>query len=107
MSGVTVQQLGPLSYLVEISAGKFWKRHVDHVKDYPSKGLSSVGHRHVFVNALNAGKRLIIELKVPAVIQCEYLCLYRNWFVLNRLRMRLRFIGTKISLHYCVPLEAL
>ena len=71
VSGVTVQQLGPLSYLVEISAGKFWKRHVDHVKDYPSKGLSSVGHRHVYVNALNAGKRLIIELKVPAVIQCE------------------------------------
>ena len=42
MSGVIVQQLGPLTYLVEISAGKFWKRHVDHVKDYPSKGLSSV-----------------------------------------------------------------
>ena len=42
VSGVIVQQLGPLTYLVEISAGKFWKRHVDHVKDYPSKGLSSV-----------------------------------------------------------------
>ena len=42
LSGVIVQQLGPLTYLVEISAGKFWKRHVDHVKDYPSKGLSSV-----------------------------------------------------------------
>ena len=39
--GVIAQQLGPLTYMIEISAGKFWKRHVDHVKDYPSKGLSS------------------------------------------------------------------
>ena len=40
--GTIVQQLGPLTYMIEVSAGKFWKRHVDHVKDYPSKGLSSV-----------------------------------------------------------------
>ena len=33
--------MGPLTYLIEVSAGKFCKRHVDHVKDYPSKGLSS------------------------------------------------------------------
>ena len=39
--GIIAQQLGPLTYMIEISAGKFWKRHVDHVKDYPSKGLSS------------------------------------------------------------------
>ena len=39
--GVIAQQLGPLTYMIEISAGKFWKRYVDHVKDYPSKGLSS------------------------------------------------------------------
>ena len=39
--GIIVQQLGPLTYMIEVSAGKFWKRHVDHVKDYSSKGLSS------------------------------------------------------------------
>ena len=38
---IIAQQLGPLTYMIEISVGKFWKRHVDHVKDYPSKGLSS------------------------------------------------------------------
>ena len=37
--GIIVQQLGPLTYMSEVSIGKFWKRHVDHVKDYPSKGL--------------------------------------------------------------------
>ena len=40
--GIIVQQLGPLTYMIEVSAGKFWKRHVDHVKDYPLKGLSSM-----------------------------------------------------------------
>ena len=28
--------------MIEVSAVKFWKWNVDHVKDYPSKGLSSV-----------------------------------------------------------------
>ena len=32
--------VGALTYMIEVFAGKFWKRHVDHVKDYPSKGLS-------------------------------------------------------------------
>ena len=39
--GIIVQQLGPLTYMIEVSARIFWKWHVDHVKDYPSKGLSS------------------------------------------------------------------
>ena len=39
--GIIVQHLGPLTYMIEVSAGKFWKRNVDHVKDHPSKGLSS------------------------------------------------------------------
>ena len=34
------QQLGPLTYMIEVAAGKFWKRFVDYGKDYPSKGLS-------------------------------------------------------------------
>ena len=38
--GITVQQLGPLTYMIEVAAGKFWKRLVDYGKDYPSKGLS-------------------------------------------------------------------
>ena len=38
--GIIVQQLGPLTYMIEVFAVKFWKRHVDHVKNYPLKGLS-------------------------------------------------------------------
>lgn len=32
--GVIVQQLGPLTYLVDVSEGRIWKRHVDHLKEY-------------------------------------------------------------------------
>ena len=39
--GVIVQQLGPLTYMIEVSERKFWKHHVDHVKDYSSKKLYS------------------------------------------------------------------
>ena len=35
--GLIIQQLGPLSYLVDIGDGRRWKRHVDHLKT----GLSS------------------------------------------------------------------
>lgn len=40
VTDVVKQQLGPLTYLVEISAGKFWKHHVDRITDYPSKRRS-------------------------------------------------------------------
>ena len=33
LPGVIVQQLGPLTYLVDVSEGRLWKRHVDHIKD--------------------------------------------------------------------------
>ncbi len=33
-----VQQLGPVTYLVDVSEGKLWKRHVDHLKD---RGVTS------------------------------------------------------------------
>ena len=33
LPGVIVQQLGPLTYLVDVSEGCLWKRHVDHIKD--------------------------------------------------------------------------
>ena len=42
LHGVIVQRLGPLTGMIEVAAGKFWKWHVYHVKDYPSKGLSLV-----------------------------------------------------------------
>ncbi len=32
--GVIVEQLGPVTYLVDVSDGRMWKRHVDHVKEY-------------------------------------------------------------------------
>ena len=35
--GVIVQQLGPLTYLVDVSNGRLWKRHVDHLKNYFSR----------------------------------------------------------------------
>ena len=31
--GVIVRQLGPLTFLVDVSDGRFWKRHIDHLKN--------------------------------------------------------------------------
>ena len=31
--GTIVQQLGPVTYLVDVSDGRVWKCHVDHLKD--------------------------------------------------------------------------
>jgi hypothetical protein len=33
IAGVITQQLGPLIYLVDVSRGRIWKRHVDHLKE--------------------------------------------------------------------------
>ena len=33
IAGVIVRQEGPVTYLVEVSDGRLWKRHVDHVKE--------------------------------------------------------------------------
>ena len=33
--GVIAQKMGPLTYLVDVSGGRLWKRHVDHIKDHP------------------------------------------------------------------------
>ena len=44
--GIIVHQLGPLTYMIEVSTGKFWKQHVHHVKEfYTSKRLFSVSER--------------------------------------------------------------
>ena len=32
--GVIAQKMGPLTYLVDVSEGRLWKRHVDHIKDH-------------------------------------------------------------------------
>ena len=34
MVGVIVQQLGPMTYLVDVSGGRIWRRHIDHFKEY-------------------------------------------------------------------------
>ena len=39
LPGEIVQLLGPLTYLVDVGNGRFWKRHVDHLKDYALKHL--------------------------------------------------------------------
>ena len=31
--GIFVEQLGPLTYLVEVQGGFKWKRHIDHLRD--------------------------------------------------------------------------
>ena len=31
-AGVIVERLGPLSYLVQVTSGVFWRRHVDHLR---------------------------------------------------------------------------
>ena len=30
-AGVIVERLGPLTYLVQVTSGVFWRRHVDHL----------------------------------------------------------------------------
>ena len=32
LPGVVARQLGPVTYLVDLYAGRFWKRHIDHLK---------------------------------------------------------------------------
>ena len=32
--GVIAQQLGPLTYLVDVSGGRVRKRHVNHLKEF-------------------------------------------------------------------------
>ena len=36
VTGVVIQKLGPLSYLVEVGEGLVWQRHVDHLKELAS-----------------------------------------------------------------------
>ena len=36
VTGVVIQKLGPLSYLVEVGEGLIWRRHVDHLKELAS-----------------------------------------------------------------------
>ena len=36
LPGKIVQKLGPLTYIVDVSDGRIWKRHVDHVKECPN-----------------------------------------------------------------------
>ena len=38
--GTIVQQLGPVTYLVDVSDGRVWKRHVDHLKDRVAESLT-------------------------------------------------------------------
>ena len=33
VQGVVARRLGPLTYLIDVLDGRFWKRHVDHVKE--------------------------------------------------------------------------
>ena len=32
VAGVIVERLGPLTYLVQVNTGVFWRRHVDHLR---------------------------------------------------------------------------
>ena len=40
VSGVIIQKLAPLIYLVEVQGGMKWKRHVDHIKSLGSKEIN-------------------------------------------------------------------
>ena len=35
VAGVIVERLGPLTYLVQVDSGVFWRRHVDHLRVAP------------------------------------------------------------------------
>ena len=34
MVGVVVQQLDPVTYLVDVSGDRLWRRHIDYLKEY-------------------------------------------------------------------------
>lgn len=40
--GTIAQKLGPLTYIVDVSEGRVWKRHVDHIKELPTRQVPDV-----------------------------------------------------------------
>lgn len=56
--GIIVNQLGPVTYLVEVSEGRMWKRHVDHIKDHTPGDLSP--------RAQGPEEAVEIDLDIPA-----------------------------------------
>ena len=40
VTGVIAQQIGPVTYLVDMSGNRLWKRHVDHLKEIGTPHLS-------------------------------------------------------------------
>ena len=34
ISGVIIEQIEPLTYIIEVSDGQLWKRRVDHIKGF-------------------------------------------------------------------------
>ena len=50
IAGVIAQQLGPVTYLVDVSGGRLWKRHVDHLKEVRSPLTSSTDESEVEVD---------------------------------------------------------
>ena len=45
--GVIARKLGPLTYLVDVSGGRLWKRHVDHVKSCPRPLTAQEDHHEI------------------------------------------------------------
>ena len=37
VAGVIVERLGPLTYLVQVDSGVFWRRHIDHLRSAHDK----------------------------------------------------------------------
>ena len=42
--GEIIQALGPLTYLVDVGHGQFWKRHIDHLRNYAPRHLPETYH---------------------------------------------------------------
>lgn len=67
LPGVIAQQLGPLTYLVDVSNGRLWKRHVDHLKDLhilPSENETGPEPR---VDGGHADIETVPDLPLPVV----------------------------------------
>jgi len=46
--GIISKKLAPLSFMVQVESGESWKRHIDHLRDYSYKQLSSPPDKESF-----------------------------------------------------------
>ena len=75
LPGVIVQQLGPLTYLVDVSEGRLWKRHVDHIKDLHARPTENETWPEPQVGGSSEATETspsLPDLPLPVVVLCLF-----------------------------------